>query len=295
MLFIRAATKRIKDPLRAARKAARGAISMPRSTATADEARRPRDSASSPRTARARRSTFLNVEIGRDRRVAYVSTELDRLKAMRGDGGATVNDVMLSVATAALRRTFERRGEPVPEHIVGLVPMSIRRPDEDTRARQPDRDAARHAADLGRPTRGARLALIHAETTRLKQSKQARAASLIIEATGWTPPTINRVLAGAISRPLAFNVVISNVPGPQVPFYLLGRKLARDPPVRPALATEPRALDRPSELRRRRLLRPRRRPRRPRRHRGAHRRPRGGDGRAGRSSSRGRVRLLRRG
>ena len=47
----------------------------------------------------------------------------------------------------------------------------------------------------------------------------------MIEATGWTPPTINRVLAGAISRPLNWNLVISNVPGPQVPFYLLGRRI----------------------------------------------------------------------
>ena len=144
---------------------------------------------------------------------------------MRGDSGATVNDVMLSVATGALRRTFERRGETVPEHIVGLVPMSIRRPDDDT-------ELGNRIATLlvtlpiSVTDPAERLALIHAETTRLKQSKQAAAASLIIEATGWTPPTINRVLAGAISRPLAFNLVISNVPGPQVPFYLLGRKLA---------------------------------------------------------------------
>ena len=66
---------------------------------------------------------------------------------------------------------------------------------------------------------------MHAETARLKASEQARAASLIIEATGWTPPTINRVLAGAIARPLAFNLAVSNVPGPQVPLYLLGRRL----------------------------------------------------------------------
>ena len=43
--------------------------------------------------------------------------------------------------------------------------------------------------------------------------------------TGWTPPTINRVLAGALARPLAWNLVVSNVPGPQMPFYLLGRRV----------------------------------------------------------------------
>ena len=223
MLVIRAASERIKDPLRAARKAARGALTMPRSTAqrlrktTEGFAQLASNGPSAPKT-------FLNVEIGRDRRVAYASAELDRIKSMRGDGGATVNDVVLSVATAALRRLFERRGEPVPKTLVALVPMSIRRPDEDLELG--NRIATLLVPlpiDETDPRR--RLDLIHAETTRQKESEQARAASLIIEATGWTPPTINRVLAGAISRPLAFNVVISNVPGPQFPIYLLGRKL----------------------------------------------------------------------
>jgi hypothetical protein len=60
---------------------------------------------------------------------------------------------------------------------------------------------------------------------RRKASEQAGAASLIIEATGFAPPTLNRALAGAISRPLTFNLVISNVPGPQVPLYMLGREI----------------------------------------------------------------------
>ena len=59
----------------------------------------------------------------------------------------------------------------------------------------------------------------------MKESEQARAASLVIEASGWTPPTINRVLADVLSRPLTWNLVVSNVPGPQTPFYLLGRRM----------------------------------------------------------------------
>ena len=223
MLFIRAASNRITNPLRSARRAAREAISMPRSTAgrvmrTAEGfAKLASSGPSAPRT-------FLNPEIGRDRRVAYVDSELDLLKGMRAGTEATVNDVILSVATGGLRRFFERRGEPVPDQIVALVPMSVRRPDEEL-------ELGNRIATLlvSLPTSEAdpasRLELIHAETARLKASEQARAASLIIEATGWTPPTINRVLAGAMSRPLVFNLVVSNVPGPQMPFYLLGRKL----------------------------------------------------------------------
>ena len=131
----------------------------------------------------------------------------------------------------------------MPEHLVALVPMSVRRPDEELELG--NRIATLLVAlPIAEPDPRARLERIHAETARLKASEQARAASLIIEATGWTPPTINRVLAGAIARPLAFNLVVSNVPGPQVPFYLLGRQARGDLPVRAALAAEPRALDR---------------------------------------------------
>jgi diacylglycerol O-acyltransferase / wax synthase len=224
MLFIRAASRRITNPLKAARQAAREAVTMPRSTAsrvmktTEGFARLAASGPTAPRT-------FLNPEIGRDRRVAYVGSRLDDLKAMRGSTDATVNDVILSVSAGALRRYFERRGEKVPASIVALVPMSVRRPDEDLELG--NRIATLLVSlPIAETDPLSRLAQIHDETARLKRSEQASAASLIIEATGWTPPTINRVLAGAISRPLAFNLVISNVPGPQVPFYLLGRQLS---------------------------------------------------------------------
>ena len=223
LLFVRDASDRIRTPLRAARKAALDALTMPRSTAgrvmrtTEGFAKLAASGPTAPRT-------YLNVPIGRDRRVAFVATELEALKAMRRGSEATVNDVILSLAAGALRRAFERRGEEVPERLVALVPMSVRRPDEELELG--NRIATLLVSlPIGERDPTARLELIHAETARLKASEQANAASLIIEATGWTPPTINRVLAGAIARPLAFNLVVSNVPGPQMPFYLLGRRL----------------------------------------------------------------------
>ena len=223
LLLVRAASERVRTPLRRARKTAQEALTMPRETAnrvmrTAEGfAGLAAGGPSAPRT-------FLNAQIGRDRRIGFAQAKLDDVKRARGETEATVNDVILAVATGALQRTFRRRDEQVPETLVGLVPMSIRRPDE-------QHELGNRIATLmvplplGEEDPVARLETIHSTTARLKQTEQARAASLVIEATGFVPPTINRVLAAAISRPLNWNLVVSNVPGPQVPFYLLGKQV----------------------------------------------------------------------
>jgi WS/DGAT/MGAT family acyltransferase len=222
VLFVRAVSDRIRSPARAVRRAARDALTMPIETAV-NVIRTAEGFASLAASGPAAPPTFLNRDIGRDRRVAFLSTRLDLVKEMRA-GEATVNDVLLSIATGGLRRFFERRREPVPERLVALVPMSVRRTDE--RGELGNRIATLQVSlPLAEADPGERLRLIHTETAHLKESDQADAASLVIEATGWTPPTINRVLADAISRPLTWNLVISNVPGPQMPFYLLGSRL----------------------------------------------------------------------
>jgi diacylglycerol O-acyltransferase / wax synthase len=223
MLLIRGARERIRKPLATARKAALGAVTMPRETA-ARVLKTAEGFTSLAAGGPAATRMSINTEIGRDRRVAFASTTLDEIKAARGETGATVNDVILSVATGALREFLVRRGDSVPERMVALVPMSIRRPEE-------QHDLGNRIATLlvGLPLAERdpkrRLERVHQTTTRLKESEQARAASLVIEATGWAPPTINRVLSGAMSRPLTWNLVISNVPGPQIPFYLLGNRM----------------------------------------------------------------------
>ena len=121
--------------------------------------------------------------------------------------------MILSVAAGALRRFLEGRGDKVPDYLVALVPVSIRRPDE--KGELGNRiSTIMVAAAAPEPDPRKRLEQLRDETRRLKESDNARAASLIIEATGWTPPTINRLLAAAMARPLVFNLVVSNVPGP---------------------------------------------------------------------------------
>jgi len=223
-LFAQAASFAVQRPFKAAGRAARTTISMPAKTARRVIQTAEAFSGLAAGGPSCPKSPF-NVEVGRDRRVAWERTDLDRLKRARAAAeGSTVNDVVLSVVTGALRRFMEKRGDEVPDYLVALVPVSIRRPEE-------EHDLGNRISTilvklpLSEKDPRKRLAMLRDETARLKESANARAASLIVEFTGWTPPTINRLLSEAMSRPLVFNLVVSNVPGPQQPLYLLGRRL----------------------------------------------------------------------
>ena len=223
LLFVRAASERIRAPLRRARTRALEAITMPGETA-ARVTRTVEGFTELATLGPTCPPSSLNVEIGRDRRVAIVRADLQAIKDARGDQGATVNDVILAIAAGGLRRFLAARGEELPSYLVALVPVSVRRPDEqDELGNRISTILVRLPLSVDDPAE--RLELIRKDTARLKQSEQARAASLIIQATGWTPPTVNRLISRAMDAPRVFNLVVSNVPGPQMPFYLLGRPM----------------------------------------------------------------------
>ena len=194
--------------------------------------------------------TFINEEIGRDRRVAFAQGSLDAVRAAGRRAGATVNDVVLSVSTGALRRLFEHRGVAVPQEFVALVPMSIRKPEEEGELGN-RMTTLLVPLPLQETDPLARLQRLNETTARLKSSEGAKAASLIIEANGWVPPTVNRLLGqmntalAPVSRVmpqrLPWNLVISNVPGPPMPVYLLGQRLEAIHPF-VALSPQRRAL-----------------------------------------------------
>ena len=223
-LFAQAASFAVQRPFKAVGRAAKTTVSMPAATGKRVIQTAEAFSGLAAGGPSCPKSPF-NVEIGRDRKVAWVKADLDRLKRAREPvEGSTVNDVVLSVVAGALRRFMEKRGDDVPQHLVALVPVSIRRPEQ-------EHDMGNRISTIlvrlpiGEKDPRKRLEILRDETARLKESANARAASLIVEFTGWTPPTINRLLSGAMSRPLVFNLVVSNVPGPQQPLYLLGRRL----------------------------------------------------------------------
>jgi diacylglycerol O-acyltransferase / wax synthase len=170
-------------------------------------------------------STLFNVPIGPHRRFTWVQGDLGDYKAVKNALSGTVNDVVLAVVTGALRRYMRRHGEPTDGVVLrAMVPVSVRA-DVD-RGALGNRVAAMWAplpVGIDDPVR--RLRSISASMRELKASGQAVGAQVLTSLSGFAPPTIMSQAARLQARQRLFNLVVTNVPGPQFPLYLLGREL----------------------------------------------------------------------
>ena len=167
----------------------------------------------------------LNVPIGPHRRIAFVPARLDDMKAIKDALGGTVNDVVLAVVAGALRRLYEFRGEPTDDVSLRVqVPVSTRSRDEHgafgNRVTQMIAPLPIGVAD---PV--ARLAIVRRSMEGLKESKQALGAATIAEMQDFAPPTILAQASRLNFNNRMFNLLVTNVPGPQLPLYALGREL----------------------------------------------------------------------
>ena len=225
------------------------------------------------RTAFAAPSSPFNVEIGPYRRFATVSVELEDIKRIKNFAGGTVNDVVLAAVAGALGRYLRARGHSTRDlELRAMVPISVRADDEHGAL---GNRVSSYMAPLpvwcDNPLE--RLRMVSETMGDLKQSKQAVGATLMTELADFAPPTIAGQAARLQSRQRFFNLVVTNIPGPQFPLYLLGRQLEAIYPMVP-LAEAPGGLLRDHELQRPGQLRAHRRLRRARRPRCARRRPR---------------------
>lgn len=185
-------------------------------------------------------ATPLNVPIGPRRRFTVVRQRLDDYKAIKNRFGGTVNDVVLTVVSGALAHWLHARGLTTDGvEMRALVPVSIRAEDEHhtlgnrlTLIRGP---LPVHMQDpVGR------LRFVSEAMADLKESKQAVGAATVAAAGDLAPPA---VLAQASRLPFStrfFNLLVTNIPGPQLPLYVLGRQLQDMFPV--ALLPENQAL-----------------------------------------------------
>ena len=173
----------------------------------------------------------LNVAIGSHRRVAFIPTKLDDFKAVKNAYGGTVNDVILAVTAGALRAWLHGRGlKTEGTELRAAVPVSIRS-DEDhgSLGNRLTQLVAPLPVDVADPV--ARLRLVQQEMTGLKESKQALGAEIIAGAQEFAPPTILAQSTRLNFSTRAYNLLVTNVPGPQLPLYLLGRELDQIYPV----------------------------------------------------------------
>jgi diacylglycerol O-acyltransferase len=167
----------------------------------------------------------LNVRIGPHRRFTWVEADLDRFKAIKGALGGTVNDVVLSVVTGALRGLLLRRGrDPRDIELKAMVPVSVRADEE--RGTLGNRVSAMYAPlPVGIEDPIERFRAIHAAMGDLKASSQAVGAEVLTQLAGFAAPTILDQAARLQGMQRLYNLVVTNVPGPQFPLYMLGRRL----------------------------------------------------------------------
>jgi WS/DGAT/MGAT family acyltransferase len=166
-----------------------------------------------------------NVRVGPHRRFTWVSADLQEFKAIKNALGGTVNDVVLAAVAGALGRYMRLHGHPTDDVVLkAMVPVSVRADVE--RGALGNRVAAMWAplpVGITDPIR--RLLKIRREMQDVKDSGQAVGAQVLTELSGFAPPTIMAQAARLQARQRLFNLVVTNVPGPQMPLYALGRQL----------------------------------------------------------------------
>jgi diacylglycerol O-acyltransferase len=169
--------------------------------------------------------TALNVPIGPHRRYAVVRQQLADYKEIKDALGGTVNDVVLSVVSGGLAQWLHSRGVRTEGlEMRGLVPVSVRT-DAQRGALGNQLTAMRAPLPVYIEDPVSRLRYIRGAMDGLKESKQAVGAATLAAVNNLAPPTILAQASRLNFSTRLFNLLVTNIPGPQLPLYLLGREL----------------------------------------------------------------------
>ena len=169
-------------------------------------------------------STPINQTIGPHRRVRWLTLDLADVKAVKNQLNATVNDVVLTTVAGGLERFLRRRGcAPAADLRLG-VPVNVQSPAN-------ERGLGNHiwawlvpiATSVRGPIR--RLRALQEATAHLKRSQQARGGEVITGALDWTTANLVPLGAKLLHRLQPDNLMVTNVPGPPFPLYLLGSRI----------------------------------------------------------------------
>jgi diacylglycerol O-acyltransferase / wax synthase len=173
----------------------------------------------------------LNVPIGPHRRIFWHQSELADFKAVKDGLGGTVNDAFLTVVAGGLGHWLRSRGVRTEGlELRALVPVSIRAKDEHhalgnriAAVRGPLPVYARDPVD--------RLRIVRESMADVKESKQALGAEVISGLEDFAPPTLLAQASRLNFSTRLFNLIVTNVPGPQFPLYMMGREMREIVPV----------------------------------------------------------------
>ncbi len=199
--------------------------------------------------------TPLNVDISTQRRFAVARTQLTAYRSVRAAHGCTVNDVVLSVVAGALRNWLLSRGEPVTASgsMRAMVPLSVRGEADvpsSTSPRSLGNRVSSFLVDLpvGESSPMVRLHQVTHAMREHTSSSQSVGADTLVRIGGFAPPTLHALGARAASgmSKRIFNLVVTNVPGPQFPLYAAGATMLEMFPVVPLAKGQALAIGRTS-------------------------------------------------
>jgi diacylglycerol O-acyltransferase len=180
----------------------------------------------------ARPDSPFDVQIGPNRRFAMTEAPVQRFKDVKDALGGTVNDVVLTAVGGALSRVLRSRNEPTRgRKLRVMVPVSVRAGGEGALGNR----VAPAFIDLpvGAMSPKRRLTLVRAGTKHLKESMMAMSADRIIALGAYAPGGLLAAATRLASRGPWFNLVVSNIPGPQQPMYLAGARVVAAYPSMP--------------------------------------------------------------
>ncbi|HZP39901.1 MAG TPA: wax ester/triacylglycerol synthase family O-acyltransferase [Candidatus Binatia bacterium] len=177
--------------------------------------------------------TPLNRPIGPHRRLEWLALDLAEVKEVKNRLGGTVNDVVLATVTGAIRRFLRRRRVEVERlNFRVVVPVSVRTVDQ--RGTVNNRASGwLMSLPIDEEHPYARLLRVQEATLALKQSRQERGPAVLGEAAEMVGGAFLTLGVRLVSRLSPFNLIVTNIPGPPTPLYLLGAKLLAGYPLVP--------------------------------------------------------------
>ncbi|MBW2546771.1 MAG: wax ester/triacylglycerol synthase family O-acyltransferase [Deltaproteobacteria bacterium] len=185
------------------------------------------------------RTPFTENDISPYRRFDWTSFELDEVKAIKESLGGTINDVVVAATTGAVRRFLQRRGSDVDsmERFRTVLPVNTRK----AGGLSVGNHVAMLLADLPVTERDPveRLKKVIQVTTRLKkESNQTGGTELIEDVADLTTKRLVSELYRAAMRLRTYNLIITNVPGPPFPLYMLGAQMQAIYPMVPLMQNQ---------------------------------------------------------